>query len=176
MYKSIDDGKFYELLLDMHDLYLQRLGLLKMSFVQLVKNFNKGNAAEEENDVENLGDEICLVTCKDDQEDEQVFLPKVLTLESGMKLIRTPKERIICHTTPTMGSEEFIFLNVLLYHPHTSLDQIHLGIEDLTAIFQAKDQNPVRDGSGRSLTKLETVRSRLFPNLNQDLWVNFFES
>ena len=98
----------------------------------------------------------------------------MLLTKSGEKLVRRDKARIITHATPQFGSEEFMFLNVVLYHPHSSEDEVNVQKEILKDIFNKKDLDPEKDGDGKVLSKIETVRAKLHPRLNPDLW-NLFD-
>ena len=49
-----------------------------------------------------------------------------------------------------------------------------MKIKELKRIFFAKDCNPKLDGKGKEMTKLETVRSILHPQLNPKLWKELF--
>ena len=69
-------------------------------------------------------EKIFVATCKDDEEDEEE-LPEVLLTKKGEKLILKRKERVpvITHKTPNIGSEAYMFLQVLLYYPHDAESQ-----------------------------------------------------
>ena len=113
------------------------------------------------------------VACSNDDKDLEEELPSVLLTTKGEKLIRREKARIITHKTPQIGSEDFMFLNVLFYHPHSSEKEVNVNKEDLKELFNRKDFNPEKDGSGKILTKIETIRAKLHPRLNPDLWSLF---
>ena len=186
-YVSIVDGKEYELVRDIYDIYLDRIGLKTLCFKQVLKRYLKGKDVEERVDELDHNDEVpgageqderevnYVVTCTDDETNPPIPLPEVILSNKGEKLILKSRSRVITHKTPNSDSEEFMFLNLVLFYPHTSEDEMKLETRELETLFHGKDRDPVRNGEGHTLTKIETVKARLEPRQNQDLWKLFFD-
>ena len=173
-YINLNDGKQYTLMQDMHDIYIDREGLATLSFSETLKSYSVGEDKDDSNENE-LDVQRYTSTCADD-ENKSEELPKVLTTKSGKKLILRKTEKIISYQTPEAGSVEHVYMNVVLYHPHSKLEEIHQSDDNLRGIFYRKDKNPMRNGAGRELTKLETVRTKVFPKFNPELWKELFEN
>ena len=179
-YTNIADGKEYELSRSIYDMYLDRIGFEKLPFKQVLAYYDKAGAQEqnedEEQEIEELtAQEKIYVACSNDDNEFAEELPAVLLTKSGEKLLRRDKARIITHQTPVFGSEEFMFLNVVLYHPHSSEDEVNVQKKILKDIFDKKDLDPEKDGEGKVLSKIETVRGRVHPRLNPELWNLFHQ-
>ena len=173
-FTSIVDGKEYELVRNLYDMYLDRFGFAKLTYKQLLHRYDKeakerGNEEEQEVDVEDEEENV-LITCRDDEEASEGQLPKVIMTLKGEKLVRRKRGRVILHKAPPLGSEDYMFMNVVLYHPHSSEKEVKLEPEGIEELFGKKDENPMMDGEGKTLTKLETVRAKMHPALNQELW------
>ena len=184
-YISVVDGKEYELIKDIYDMYLQRIGYNKLTYKQVLVRYGIVEETNEENVHGSLeaqfgavgGDLIerdFVITCSDNG-DDNLLLPEELLTSRGDRLILNKRDRVVTHKVPEIDSPEHMFLNVLLYHPHTSEDEVRVGQKAIEDLYYRKDRHPVIDGEGRALTKIETVRSKLHPKLNSDLWSVFHE-
>ena len=141
-YQDVVNRKEYELIRDMYDMYLDRLGFPKLAFKHVLMRYNKTDHEEEqeenqEGEGQDNPEELFVATCKDDEEHESK-LPTELLTAKGEKLILRKKLRVITHKTPKIGLEAYIFLNVLLYHPHTAEEEVKVGFEELEKIVDNK--------------------------------------
>ena len=169
------DGRWYELLLDWHDLYLDRQEDDKLVFNQFLVSYDKGKGKTSNSQVESSdGIANFIVTCRDDEVVPRVSLPRTMVLRSGISLSLRKHKKIITHQTPVVGSEEYICMMVLFYHPHKSKAEIDIGIEELKLIHDAKDRDPLTNGAREELTKLETVRQKLYPEMDNSLYSALF--
>ena len=168
-FTDIDDGIEFQLIKDVHDHYLERPGAEGTVLDQFLMNYKDENEeGEGQND-----DKPWIVTSRDYPGPPE-RLPPVIVLNSGKKLTLRKVPRIISYPTPPEDTDDFVRHMVVLYHPHKSHDEVNVGIEELRRIFSAKDSDPKLDGKGKEMTKLETVRSILHPQLNQKLWGELF--
>ena len=150
----------------MHDFYLEARGIGECTLDQFLMWYK--DKANDEDETENQhNDNNPLVVTSLDYLGPPHRLPKDIVLQSGKLLTLRKTPTIVSYPTPEEGSEDYVRLNVALYHPHRSLDEIQLKRSDLMKIFAAKDVNPMKNGRGMELTKLETVRSVLHPQMNQ---------
>ena len=114
-----------------------------------------------------------MVTCKDYPGPPEKLKPEIV-LNSGKRLRLRNIPKVLSYQTPEEETEDFIRLNVILYHPHRTYEEVTGNMDEMRELFLAKDNNPKRDGRNREMTKLETVRSELHPQSNQRLWRKLF--
>ena len=175
-FTNIEDGIELKHLEDMHDHYLERPGCDRSTLVQFLKWYKDDKEDDaDEDQLPQLVETPLVVTSLDFARIPEK-LPKFLVLKSGKRLALRKSPKIISYPTPEKDSDEYIRLNVTLYHPHRSYEELNQNMEEMRKIYLQKDVNPRKDGLGRELTQIETIRSILNPQLNEELWMLFEEN
>lgn len=172
-FTDIEGGRELKLVEDMHDCYLERPALHFCTFDQFLVWY-KDDASDEDKSEGTDQDDNPLIVTNLDYQGPPLRLPRSLVLDSGKRLTLRKIPKILSYPTPEEDSDDFVRLNVILYHPHKSYDQVQMKMEDMMKIFTAKDANPKKNGKGKELTKLETIRSLLHPHMNQQMWSKLF--
>ena len=168
-FTDIDDGLEFQLVKDMHDAYLERPGAEGAVLDQFLMYYKDDNEEGEGVDEESPW----IVTCQDYPEPPE-RMPAVIVLQSGKRFTLRKVPKVVSYPTPPEDTDDYVRQMVVLYHPHRSYDEVNVKIKELKRIFFAKDCNPKLDGKGKEMTKLETVRSILHPQLNPKLWKELF--
>ena len=175
-FTDIDDGVEFQLVKDIHDIYLERPGAEGAVLDQFLMSYKDDN--EEGESVNEEGESVneetpWIVTCQD-YPDPPERMPAVIVHQSGKRFTLRKVPGVVSYPTPPEDTDDYVHQMVVLYHPHRTYAEVNVKIEELKKIFFAKDSNPKLDGKGKEMTKLETVRSTLHPQLNQKLWKELF--
>ena len=172
-FTDVDNGKLMERILQVHDHYLVRQGNDGACLDQFATNYTDDLSEDKEREAEEEQEAPWVVTCKDYPGPPEKLKPEIV-LNSGKRLRLRNIPKVLSYQTPEEETEDFIRLNVILYHPHRTYEEVTGNMDEMREIFLAKDNNPKRDGRNREMTKLETVRSKLHPQSNQRLWRKLF--
>ena len=173
-YINIDNGKELKKIGDMHDYYLERPGLEKLVLDQFLSWYTDGNDGEEQGcDVETR--QLPLLVTSIDSPDAPPSLPKTLVLQSGKRLKLRTIPRIVSYQTPERDTVDFVKLSIILFHPHRTYEEVHeLTTKQMTDIYNEKETHPKKNGAGKEMTKIETVRAILHPEMNMEIWDQLF--
>lgn len=165
-YTDVKTGKSYSQVVDLHSKYLDRIGNTKMPFSQFVSSYEvkrERTTTKEIDDGANDDDEPDEAGIIATSDDTVIGLPKIIETKSGQKLKRRKIPSVLKLNPCDTNSDEFLFSRVLLFSPHTSLEEI--DEDKWTTLFNEKPQNEVLTGKGEPLTKLELTRLRVFPTM-----------
>ena len=154
---------------NLYDMYLDRFRFAKLTYKQLLHRYDKeakekGNEKEQEVDVDDA-EENLLITCRDDEGASEGQINKVIMTWTEYKLVLMKIGRVTMHKAPPLGSEESMFRKIVLYHPNSSEEEVKLEPEDIEELLSKIDENPMMDGEGKTLTKLDCMRTKMHPAL-----------
>ena len=169
VFTDVITGKLFEKLWENHEMYLDRILLLDLCFRQFLRSYDLDESYEENSQGGSPDTNQNIITCRDRQTTESVPLPKTIVLRSGKKLTLRKSDRFLIHETYPVGSEEYMYSQVLFYHPHSKAEDINVDKKELENIFTSLDKEPMQNGAGEVLTKLETVRIGLHPSILSNL-------
>ena len=170
-YKDIKTGKFYNMILDHYDYYLERSSMPDLCFAQFAmycrieKHVTENDEDDEELDESN---DTAVEIKTAYNADISHYMLKKLRVRGNKTLILRKKASILKYPVYTFLSDEFIHQQVRMYHPLSSHDELNLSQQELKTLYFDRLR-------GQSSTKIDTVRSKLFPASCKRSWGLLFE-
>ena len=170
-FKDIKTGKFYNIILDHYDHYLERSSMPNLCFAQFAMYYRIEKNVTDDEDDEELDDEMnetdveIKTACNVDR--PQYMLRK-LRVRGNKTLLLRKNASILKYPVYTFLSNEYIHQQVMLYHPHSSHDVLNLSIQELKTLYFDRLR-------GQSSTKIDTLRLKLFPGSCKRSWELLFE-
>ena len=163
-YRDLNTGQWLDVVPDMYDRYLERIGNENLTLMQFCMHFHQGGNDDAEDIELNYVTPVSNVSIKlisFDGQNENEALPDSIELRSGKKMLLQKKPKLFHYPTVDISSEEFKEIQVLFYYPHKEITTVKLFMDQI--FTSSSERFPGK-------TKVEVTRQLLHPLFSLDLY------
>ena len=167
MFTDINSGKILQQVLDVYDYYIERRDMENLCLAQFAMFYIGGNIDNDDDEpAEPTNSNVPIAVYHNDN---VMFMKSIVKVRRG-KILKLQKNPSVLKypVYPYLG-DEFIHQQVILYHPHSSFDELN---DELTV--NRLYNETFFDTNGRCKKKIEIVKSKLHPSMKNSNWRYIF--